>query len=206
MSKIKEKTDIYEKLKKEEPIMEKRRMYNGMTENEVMKLLNELQGEGQKLKAYLKSDEKILLGDCRTDAVKKGNYEHYYKGNRYIMDSFTGFVKDIQYLPQTRGNVTRAKLLMELKNGKRLSFFTWVDHTIKINTIIEAVGICLKEGFFYNFKCYGGVRRVMSPIEIDQYAKGKEFENLELIYIPLEMLSKVKETKPIEEIYIPSLT
>lgn len=206
MSKLKEKTDIYEKLKKEEPIMEKRRIYNGMTENEVMKLLNELQGEAQKLKAHLKLDEKILLGDCRTDRVKNGNYEHYYKGNCYIMDSFTGFVKDMQYLPQTRGNVTRAKLLMELKNGKRLSFFTWVDNTIKINTIIEAVGICLKEGLFYNFKCYGGIRRVMSPIEIDQYVKGKKFENLELLHIPLEMLSKVKETKPIEEVYIPSLT
>ena len=161
--------------------MNKKLIYQGMTENEAMKLLNELQGETQKLKAHLKLDEKILLGDCRTDLVKNENYKHYYKGNQYIMDSFTGFIKDIQYLPQTRGNTTRAKLLMELKHGKRLSFFAWIDNTIKVNTVIEAVGICLKEG-----------------------ARGKNFEDLKLSYIPLEMLSEVKETKPVEEFYIPT--
>lgn len=184
--------------------MNKKLIYQGMTENEAMKLLNELQGETQKLKAHLKLDEKILLGDCRTDLVKNENYKHYYKGNQYIMDSFTGFIKDIQYLPQTRGNTTRAKLLMELKHGKRLSFFAWIDNTIKVNTVIEAVGICLKEGLFYNFKCFGGIKRVMSPMEFDQYARGKNFEDLKLSYIPLEMLSEVKETKPVEEFYIPT--
>lgn len=185
--------------------MKKNIIYKGMTESEAMKLLNELQGETQKLKAYLKLDEKILLGDCRTDPVKNKNYEQYHNGKRYVMDSFTGFVKDIQYLPQTKNNKTRAKILIELKHGKRLSFFAWVDNTIKVNTVIEAVGICLKEGMFYNFKCYGGIKRVMSPIEVDQYARGKKFEDLKLLHMPLEMFSEVKETKPIEEVYIPSL-
>lgn len=184
--------------------MTKKPLYKGMTKSEAMKLLNELQGETQKLKAHLKLDEKILLGDCRTDLVKNQNYEQYHNGKRYVMDSFTGFVKEIQYLPQTKNNKTRAKILMELKHGKRLSFFAWVDNTIKVNTVIEAVGICLKEGMFYNFKCYGGIKRVMSPMEFDQCARGKKFEALKLLYIPLEMLSEVKETKPVEEFYIPT--
>ena len=44
----------------------------------------------------------------------------------------------------------------------------------------------------------------MSPMEFDQYARGKNFEDLKLSYIPLEMLSEVKETKPVEEFYIPT--
>lgn len=185
--------------------MKKNIIYQGMTESEAMKLLNELQGEAQKLKAHLKLDEKILLGDCRTDPVKNQNYEQYHNGKRYVMDSFTGFVKEIQYLPQTKNNKTRAKILMELKHGKRLSFFAWADNTIKVNTVIEAVGICLKEGMFYNFKCYGGIKRIMSPMEFDQCARGKKFEDLKLSYMPLEILSEVKETKPMEVFEVTSL-
>lgn len=185
--------------------MKKNIIYQGMTESEAMKLLNELQGEAQKLKAHLKLDEKILLGDCRTDLVKNQNYEQYHNGKRYVMDSFTGFVKEIQYLPQTKNNKTRAKILMELKHGKRLSFFAWADNTIKVNTVIEAVGICLKEGMFYNFKCYGGIKRIMSPMEFDQCARGKKFEDLKLSYMPLEILSEVKETKPMEVFEVTSL-
>ena len=182
-----------------------RPFYMGFTEDKAMKILNELQGQTEKMKKYLKIDEKSLLGDMRTEQVRNENYEKYYKGKRYVMDSFTGFVKEIKYLPQIKNNKTRAKILMELKHGKRLSFFAWVDNTIKVNTVIEAVGICIKEGLFYNFKCYGGLKRVMTPMEFDQCARGKKFEDLKLSYMPLEILSEVKETKPMEVFEVTSL-
>jgi len=174
-------------------------------QSEAFILLEKLQKEEEKLKAILEVDESTVLGDIRTEQVKNGNYEVRYNGNLYRMTSFTGIITEIKYYSYFSGNRKRARIVMELRNGKRLSFFAWVDNYIKVNTLIEATGICIKQKGFYDFKCKGGLRRIMAPIEISQLCKGRKFDDLELSIIPWNIISEVKETKPIEEFETKSL-
>lgn len=91
-----------------------------------------------------------LFGDMRIDQVKRGDYKARSEDKIYMMDTFTGLVTKIEY-PNMSGN--RAKITIELQNGKRLSFFAPIDDYLKENVIIEAVGICKKKGLFYQFNC-----------------------------------------------------
>lgn len=169
-----------------------------LSHQEVIRLLNQLMEKEMQLESILKPQYLPILGDCRSDKVKHGEYEIYNNGKLYHMDTFRGFVKKIQYYPLMNNNMVRARITIELKDNKKLAFFAWIDHTIKTNTIIEAIGICLKEGSFYNLKCYGGVMRIITPYEAGKLARGTDFSDLELEEIPYEILSELKVTTPMK--------
>lgn len=139
--------------------------------------------------------ENPIFGDMRTQQVQRGNYYKTYYGKKYLMDAFVGLVKEVRFYSTDR---ERARVLIELQKGKHLAFFARVDNNIKEGTIIEAVGICLKKptGFF-NFRCLGGCRRLLTQNEINQLINGRQYEELELEPIPWEIISFVKATEPI---------
>lgn len=139
--------------------------------------------------------ENPIFGDMRTQQVQRGNYYKTYYGKQYIMDVFVGLVIDVGFYSI---DTNRARVVIELQNGKRLAFFARIDNYIKIGTIIEAVGICTKKPTgFYNFRCFGGCRRLLTQNEINQLIRGRQYENLELTKVPWEIISFVKETMPL---------
>lgn len=112
-----------------------------------------------KIKKETISEEPQLLGDMRTLQVKRNDIKYRFKDKIYVMSTFTGLVTKIEKI-NTLGN--RAKITIELQNGKRLSFFATIDEYLKENAIIEVVGICEKQGKFYHFNCK---RRISKDID-----------------------------------------
>ena len=136
-----------------------------------------------------------LLGDMRTQMVQRGDYRTMHNGCIYYMTSFVGLVIDIRIMDN---NPKRARLVIELQDGKKLSFFAEINRHIKKNVIIEAIGICIKEDTgFYNFTCRGGCRRIFTNEELYQLIKGKSFEDLEITRIPWDIISSIRESEKI---------
>lgn len=166
--------------------------------DEIFMVAEEKTNEAQKINViYPFSNQPLVFGDMRTSQVKSGNFIKNYFGKNYLMDSFTGMVFKITRLSK---DPKRAWILLELQEGKRLGFFTYVDDYIKEGAIIEAIGICFKKNpeiEFYEFRCFGGYRRLLTQEEIEQLIRKVSFNNLEIKKIPWEMISFVKETKTI---------
>lgn len=149
------------------------------------------------LKDHKSNEENPVFGDMRTQQVQRGDFRRIYSGKRYIMDVFVGIVKDVK--TYTINYQNRARVVIELQSGKRLAFFVDVDDSIKKDTIIEVVGICLKDkstGFF-RFRCLGGYRRLLTHDEINQLIKGRKFEEIKTCNVPWDIISFVKETEPL---------
>lgn len=163
-----------------------------MSRSELIKIAVELNTLTNTVMSYLPENNAMpIIGDKRTSSVKMGDYTTRYKGETYLMESFIGIVKKIKYISKDR-----ARIVAIFKNGINLSFFAYIDSTIKENTLIECVGIVLKNGSFYDFKCKGGCRRYISNDEINQLIQKKSFGDVSLNNIPWNIISEVHETPP----------
>lgn len=177
--------------------MIKSQFLKNMSRSELIKIAVELNTLKNTLMALLPENNAMpIIGDKRTSSVKMGDYSTRYKGETYLMESFIGIVKKIKYVSKDR-----ARIVAIFKNGINLSFFAYIDSTIKVNTLIECVGIVLKNGRFYDFKCKGECRRYISNDEIKQLIQKKSFENVELNDIPWDIISTIHETPPIDSSY-----
>ena len=65
-------------------------------------------------------DNTILLGDMRTQAVKRGDFRKMYKGSMYYMSTFVGRVIELQVM---YNNPHRARIVIELQARKATCIF-----------------------------------------------------------------------------------
>lgn len=138
-----------------------------------------------------------LIGDMRTQMVQRGDYRTMHKGYVYYMTPFVGLVTDIRIMDN---NPKRARLVIELQDGKKLAFFADINEYIKEGSIIEAVGICVKEDTgFYNFICRGGVKRIFTPEEIYQHSKGVKLIDTQITRVPWDIISSIRESDKINK-------
>lgn len=185
------------KNKKEDSIMEKQD--TSISKNKIYKMIMDLSNYEEKLKMLLNDFEQPeVAGDMRTPSVKKGDYFTTYLNNYYLMDELVGIVRKIEYVPNNY-NRMRARIVAEFQNGIKLSFYAYVDNYIKKDTLLECVGIVLREGRYYNFKCLGGCRRIISSDEFNQLKNGKPFEDITPTVVPTFKISTVRVTKPLLE-------
>lgn len=185
------------KNKKEDSIMEKQD--TNISKNKIYEIIMNLSNYEEKLKMLLNDFEQPeVAGDMRTPSVKKGDYFTTYLNNYYLMDKLVGIVRKIEYVPNNY-NRMRARIVAEFQNGIKLSFYADVDNYIKKDTLIECVGIVLREGRYYNFKCLGGCRRIISSDEFNQFKRGKPFEDITPTVVPTFKISTVCVTKPLLE-------
>lgn len=139
-----------------------------------------------------------LLGDMRTQPVQRNDLRAMHNGNLYYMSQFNGLVTDLRIIDT---NPRRARIVIELQDGKRLAFFADIDKYIKEGVIIEAVGICTKkESGFYDFRCRGGYKRVFPNEEMYQISKGISPEDAKITKVPWEIISSVRESDKINAV------
>ncbi len=136
-----------------------------------------------------------LFGDMRTQMVQRGDLRAMHNGNIYYMSEFNGLIVDLRVIAT---NPRRARIVIELQDGKRLSFFADINEYIKEGVIIEAVGICIKEpSGFYEFRCRGGCKRVFPNEEMYQISKGVNPLDAKITKIPWDIISSVRESDKI---------
>lgn len=164
------------------------------------------QEERKKMKEFttIQNDEKsfsqpVLLGDMRTQMVQRGEYRTMHDGFLYYMTPFTGLVTEVRILDNSP---RKARIVIELQDGKKLAFFSCIDEHMKENAVIEAIGICFREDTgFYKFYCRGGYRRIWTNEELYQLNKGKSIEELEITRIPWDIISSIKESEKINQTF-----
>ena len=165
------------------------------TKEEVRDLIKEIDSLREEILNKATNNYSPILGDMRTQQVKNGDIISTYKGNRYLMNTFVGVVTEIKNMGV---NPSRARVVIQLQNGKRLSFFTNIDKYIKTGSIIEATGLCFKnDNGFYDFRCKGGYKRIITTEEINQISRGVSFEDLKIHKIPWDIISNVKQSEKI---------
>ena len=175
--------------------MKEKNQFKIYSKEELMELLKTMDSQKEKLLNRINNNYQPIIGDMRTQQVQHGNYITMFKGNCYFMTTFVGIVTEIRNVGI---NPSRARVVIELQDGKRLAFFANIDKYIKVNSIIEAIGVCIKNNNgFYDFNCIGGYRRIITSEEFSQLSKGISFDDLKINSIPWDIISYVKETERI---------